>query len=161
MESVRWIDQRAVDAHVEAAVAAEEVLLAIAHYEVAVALDGHVGELARRLQRALSLDRVDATDQHTQTNLLGVDATATALRATCAANRLTQNVLEGDTRLLEAGSVDVGDVIADHVHESLMVLQTGNGGEHGAHHVGGSPWIVRTRRCRSWGWRMEWTRRAR
>ena len=45
-----------------------QLLLAVAHDEVAVALDGHVGLLARRLQRALRLDGVDTTDQHAQTD---------------------------------------------------------------------------------------------
>ena len=76
VQAVGWTGQRAVDAQVEGAVAGEEVLLAVAHDEVAVALDGHVGELARRLQGALRLDRVDAADQDAETDLLGVDAAA-------------------------------------------------------------------------------------
>src|ERR1051326_4393084 len=102
--------QRTVDAEIERAVAREVLLLAVAHHEVAITLDGHVGELAGGLQRALRLNGVDATDQHTQTHLLGVDAAATTLWAACAADRLGEAVLEGDPRLLEAGPVDGGDV---------------------------------------------------
>ena len=53
--------------------------------------------LARRLQRALGLDGVDAAEHDAEADLLGVDAAAAALRAAGAADGLAQDVLEGDS----------------------------------------------------------------
>src|SRR5439155_22993848 len=115
--------QRAVQRQVERAIASEHGLLAVAHHEEAIALNGHIGALPRRLQRALALDGVNAADQHAETDLLGIDPATPVLWPTCAAQSLAQNVLECHARLLETGGIYVGYVIAHHVHEGLMILQ--------------------------------------
>ena len=65
---------------VEGAVAGEVLLAAIGEDEEAVALDRHVGELARGLEVALGVEDVDAGDGHAEADLGRVDAAELAVR---------------------------------------------------------------------------------
>src|SRR5690606_24669377 len=100
----------------------------------AVALDGEVGQLSGGLDGALRHDVVDATEVHAEADLRGVRAAAATLGRAGALDVLGKNVLEGHARRLESHRVDVGDVVADHVHVGHVVAKAGNCGEKRTHH---------------------------
>jgi hypothetical protein len=102
--------------------------------EHGVALDGQVERLPRRLKAALGEELVDAADVHAGADLDRVDAAEVARRPRSALDQLGEGLLEGDPRRLEADRVDVGDVVANHVHSGLMVAQARDTGKECAHH---------------------------
>src|SRR5690606_28227427 len=55
-------------------------------------------------------------------------------RTAGALAQLRERLLERDTARLERDGVDVGDVVADHVHADLVVAQARDAGEEGTHH---------------------------
>ena len=51
-------------------------------------------------------------------------------------------IRKGGAAVLEAGSVDVGNIIADNIHAGLVVFQSGNAGKERTHHNISSPFAV-------------------
>jgi hypothetical protein len=108
---------------------AVERLAGVADHEEAVALDHQVGGPAGGLRGALAEVGRDAGQAHTQTDLRRVGAAVAALRGTGAAQQLAQGVLEDGLARLEAGGVDVGDVVAGDIHHGLVRTQATDAGE--------------------------------
>ena len=88
--------------------------------EEAVTLDREVGGTPGQLRRTLCEVDADAGETHTETDLRGVRTAGGAGRRARAVQLLTQQVLEENAAALVSGRVDVGDVVTDDVHESLV-----------------------------------------
>src|SRR6185295_16232241 len=99
------------------------------HHEEAVALDRQVGGTAGQLGGALGVVVDDPGDGHTETDLGRVGATRTGgapVGDPRSPDGLAQQVLEHGGGRLVAHRVDVGDVIADHVHHRLVAAEAGD-----------------------------------
>ena len=124
LQARRWVDQVAVGVQVECSVAREALDLTIAQHEEAVSSDGQVGGFARRLQAALRLNDVDAGYFGAQADLLGIDAAQPALWSGTGLDGLREQIAEGHAAGFVTGGINVCQVIADCIHEELMVTQT-------------------------------------
>src|SRR5437870_21064 len=131
LEPVGGIDQGAIRRDVECAIAGIDVLGTVAQDEEAITLEGEVRHFASGLEAALALEDVDSCDLGAQTNLLGVDAAQGRARCAPRANRLRKQIAEGGPAGFVAGGINVCQVIADSIHEELVVSQTGDGCEKG------------------------------
>ena len=128
-------DEVAVRVEGEAAIARVRGLAALFDGEEAVALDREVGGTTRQLGRALRKVDGYTGEAHTETDLRGVGTAGGRGRQAGARQLLAQQVLEEDAARLVSGRVDVGDVVADNVHECLVGPQTRDCGEHRTKHV--------------------------
>src|SRR5665213_966501 len=126
---VRPVVEQAARVEREVAVARVErrpVAVRLAQDEETVAVHGEVRVDAGRREAALREVRVDRTDLHAQTRVLGVDAAVHLGRRRGEALRLIDQVLEVDVLPLEAGRPNVGDVVRDGVDLVLVRFQTGD-----------------------------------
>ena len=128
-------DEVAVPVEREAAVARVRGLAALVDGEEAVALDREVGGPTGQLGRALREVDAHAGEAHTEADLRGVGTTGGRGRRARAVSCWLKQVLEEHAARLVTGRVDVGDVVADDVHECLVGPQTRDCGEHRAKHV--------------------------
>jgi len=58
-----------------------------------------------------------------------------------AVDDLREQVGEDGRAGLVAGGVDVGDVVADHVHHHLVAAEAGDSREHRTEHVDQASWV--------------------
>ena len=61
-------------------------------------------------------------------HLLRIDPAHLVIGPGGALLALGQHVLEIDPPFLEAGGVDIGEIVANHIHAGLMILQPGHTG---------------------------------
>ncbi len=103
--------------------------------EEAVALDGAIGRPTRDLGGTLCEDPVDRRNLDTETNLERVGTAGLETRAGRALEGLRHRLTKCDLGALKTGSVDIGDVVAHHIHHCLVGPKTGYPGKHRTHHV--------------------------
>jgi hypothetical protein len=102
--------------------------------EVALAGDVDVQRAGGLLEGAAGVDHVDGAHQRAVADLGGVVAAGGGGGGGSARQRLVVQVREDDPAGLEAGRVDVGNVVADDVQHGLMPLQARNRRKQGSNH---------------------------
>ena len=128
--------QEAVGVERERAGAREHVAPRAAGDEEAVAGQRQVGREVGVLQRALAPDLVHGRDGDAVADV-GDAGGVGAVEPAAGADALGERVLEQHARALEAGRVDAGDVVTDHVEPELVGAQAGDAGTEGANHSRG------------------------
>jgi len=107
----------------------ERVTVVITKDEETRTLNRQVSDLTSCFKTTLEEQVVYCRHLHTQTKLLRVGTTVNRTRTTGAFVSLHQRFLKVHTSGFEANRVYIGDVVTDHVHLNLMILQTGYTGK--------------------------------
>jgi hypothetical protein len=104
--------------------------------EPALAGNGDVERVTRRLKGATAHHHVDRADLGAEADLSGVGAARAGRGAAAAALHLRQRVAEGHAARLVAERVDIRDVGCGHVEHDLVCFEAADGGKHASHHWG-------------------------
>src|SRR5262249_45660745 len=106
----------------------------VLHDKVAAARDAEVCDRARGRERTLRVIRRDAAELHARADARGrrVGAAATRRRGRRGLENVTEAVRVFRVGGLEAGRVDVGDVVADDFEPFLKRAQRADAAVHGA-----------------------------